>query len=299
MLTDILPNKYLKHWALYVQAMHILLSSEIPASAVKIAEDLVEKFCSQVEEFYCPKMMRFNLHILRHFCANCLRFGPIFALSAYGFEAGNQKLKKLVHSAKFISNQVCRGFSEENALQILRKYCSSPITESFERNINRTMSATSVELPGNVSLLQKSQPFQATKEEEWFLNRLGKRSCDFVCYRQLKKNGCHFGTSIGKKTDNAFARLDNKKIILIRKILYHESSNNVWVVGSLVRCEPSPYCPHEVVRDHPHLVFQFIVKSIDEDINLFQVDLLQTVCVSVKTNQMHYLSPMPNIFNMY
>lgn len=298
----ILPKKYVIHWALYVQAIYILLNTEIPLPAVQIASDLIEEFCSQVEELYNSRMMRFNLHILRHFPGNSKRWGPIFALSAYGPEAGNQKLKKLVHNCNYIPNQVCRGLSEEKALFILRKFCSSAITKSFEDAIDHKKCTSPIELPGKIRLLQKGKSFNPTQEEDWFIRRMGKESSNFVLYGMLQKDGCHYGATLHRnktKTDNSFARLQNKQIIKIRKILYHEMSNETWIVGSPVRCRPSQFCPRAVVDFDPNLCFQYVVSSIDEDILFYDVSDLKTVCVSMQLDHGHYLSPMPNIFNMY
>ncbi|KAK3917318.1 Halomucin [Frankliniella fusca] len=302
-LVDILPSRFLKHWALYVQVNYILLCTEIPIDVLPIVEAIVDEFVSQVERLYYPEMMRFNMHLFRHFVDNARRWGGIYALSAYGFEAGNQKLKKLVHSANFIPNQICRGLAEENALVLLKRHCSTETTKAFESSFDRKASTSSLyDRTGKVRLLKKGKLFKATVEEEWFINRMGKECADFLQYSQLQKDGCCFGTHSGRrkvKTDNSFAMLASKEIILIRKILYHEHTSEVWIVGSKVRCEPSPYCPLSIVRFDPSLCFQYSVISIDEDIGFHEVESLSKVCVNIKLDNCHYLSPMPNLFNMY
>ncbi|KAE8737725.1 hypothetical protein FOCC_FOCC016808, partial [Frankliniella occidentalis] len=302
-LVNILPSRYLKHWALYVQANYILLSTEIPIDVLPIVEGIIEDFISQIEALYYPEMLRFNTHIFRHFVENARRWGGIYALSAYAFEAGNQKLKKLVNHVSFIPNQICRGFSEENALVILKRFCSSEVTESFEKSLNHKASSSSPFVDaGKVRLLQKGKLYKATEEEEWFITRMGKNIEDFVQYGQLQKDGCCFGTYSGKKktkTDNSYAMLASKDIILIRKILYHELTSKVWIVGSKVRCVPSQYCPLAIVRFDSSLCFQFSVTSIDEDVEFFEVDTLKMVCVNIELEGCHYICPMPNIFNMY
>jgi len=101
-LPDFLPEQYIRHWALYVQGIYLLLNTEIHEDVVNLAEELLETFCLKTESLYGRHMLRFNLHILRHFAENCRRWGPLFALSAYQFEAGNQRLKKLVHDCNGI-----------------------------------------------------------------------------------------------------------------------------------------------------------------------------------------------------
>ncbi|KAJ1519167.1 hypothetical protein ONE63_011223 [Megalurothrips usitatus] len=299
-LNGILPPRFLKHWALYVQANFILLNTELPVDAIDIAEELLEQFCFQVETLYPLNMMRFNLHILRHFPANSRRWGQMFALSAYGFEAGNQKLKKLVHNANYIPNQICRGLSESNSLILMKRYCESTNTRAFEEEIDRKKRRFAIELEGNIRLLHKGKRFHATEEEEWFLRRMGKTGSEFLVFTELKKNGCHYGADVKKqKTNNSFVCLANYDIVNIKKFLYCEASREVFVIGVKVRYEPSSLCPPSVVRFDRRLCFLFQVTSIDEDIIIFSVKDFRTVCVSIELENGHFISPMSNLYNMF
>lgn len=136
LLIDILPQRYLHHWALYVHGIHLLLSDDLPLDAVDVAESLLENFCSGTEELYGSSMMRFCLHLLEHFSENARRWGPSFALSAYAFEAGNQRAKNEIHAVNFIPNQICRGISENKALVLVRSQYNSANFQAFMGNIS-------------------------------------------------------------------------------------------------------------------------------------------------------------------
>ncbi|KAJ1526621.1 hypothetical protein ONE63_008207 [Megalurothrips usitatus] len=247
-------------------------------------------------------MMRFNMHILRHFGANCRRWGPIFALSAYAFEAGIQKLKKLIHSTSYIPNQICRRLSENNASVLLKNNCSSVTTQLFEEDIDASFRTSVVEIPGKIRLLQKSKPFHPTQKEQWFLDQLGMEHSGISVFPELLKEGCRYGSQVNarkRKTDNSFARLHANTFIRISKILYHAASQKVFIAASKIRCEPSRFCPPSIVRHDSDMCFQYAVSSIDEDIDFFDVHHLKQICVSAKFDHGHYLHPMPNIFNMF
>lgn len=241
-----LPDRYLKHWALYVQGTYLLLCSEIHLDAVKIAEDLLEEFCSKTEGLYGRHMLRFNLHILRHFSENCRRWGPMFALAAYAYEAGNQRLKKVVHDCNGVPNQICRGISEEHALFILKDSCDSDATRSFAKSVEPKSHVNRVELVGKIELKGFPKSFKASEEERWHFNELQVNVEDCVEFPLLKKDGCHFGPGSShrqSKTDNSYARLRNKNIVRIAKIIFNEKTRDIWIVGNRMRCAPSPYCP--------------------------------------------------------
>lgn len=297
---DILPDRYLKHWALFVQASHIYLNKGLPIEAVDIAEALIELFASKTENMYNAYMLRFNLHLARHFGENTRRWGAMFALSAYAFEHGNQLLKKVIHNSNYIPSQICRALSETNALRLLNLQCASINTKSFEEDIDKKTRHSAVELPGNTRLLHYGKVFHPTEEEEWFINRMEKESSEFVVFSEVYKDGCYFGSNPkSRKKDNSYARLLDKKIVFIRKILYHEPSGEVWLVTSIVRCQPSPFCHPSVIRFDPNLCFQFEVSSVDDDVEFHSLNDFDIVCVSLKVDQRHFISPMPNLFNMF
>lgn len=300
-LAGTLPNIFLKHWALYVQGTYIFLRSEVNLEAIDLAEELIEQFCSKVESLYGRHMFRFNLHILRHFAENCRRWGPMFALSAYAFEAGNQDLKKVVHDCNGVPNQICRGISEGNSLLILKEFCDSPSTQTFAKDIESKSHAYRVKWVGKVQLLGVSRSFKPSEEEQWLFNHMGVNVEDCAEYNLLKKDGCHYGpgSSHASKTDNSCAKLTDTSIVSIVKVIHNEVTNHIWILGHRVRCEPSIYCPLSVVRYDCSLCCLFTVNSIDEDISIYDVSTLSTVCVNLPFDHGHTITPMPNIFNMY
>lgn len=88
----------------------------------------------------------------------------------YAFETGNNRMKKLIHHASYVPNQICRGLSEEQALIILQRYFSqSANTRMFGDSINRELHSTRETTVGNVELIGYSRPPQASEEEEWLL----------------------------------------------------------------------------------------------------------------------------------
>ena len=51
-LIGVLPKKYLQHFALFVEAMYILLGDNISREDLKVAENLLDGFYKNFEQFY-------------------------------------------------------------------------------------------------------------------------------------------------------------------------------------------------------------------------------------------------------
>lgn len=299
---DILPKRYLKHWALYVQGTYILLHSSLSYEAIDIAEELLIQFCMKVEDYYDPFMLRFCLHLLIHFAQNVRRWGPMYALSSNAFEAGIHSMKKLIHNANYIPSQIARALSEDKALGILKRESMSALTNHFEEVINRKAQEMKILEVGPIKLIGKPKVYRnPTQEEHFILSQKGLPLDNWMSYKSLIKNGTHYGPKpqSGKcKVDNSNAKLEGNTFIRIEKILFNEGSHDIVVFARRIRCQPSEYCPL-AVRNVPAFCFQFLVSSIDGDLQVYDPTVLRTICVSLELDHGHYLCPMPNVYNMF
>ncbi|CAN7992683.1 unnamed protein product, partial [Ixodes hexagonus] len=103
---DILPSRYWRHFARLSQAVHILLRTEITPSLIKCAEQLLKKFVARVPGLYGETAMTFNMHQMLHLANSVRHMGPLWANSAFTFEAGNGRLLRHVTAAKGVPLQV-------------------------------------------------------------------------------------------------------------------------------------------------------------------------------------------------
>ena len=65
-LKDVLPDRHLQCWRLFVKACRILCSTVIDTSEVKLAD------------FYGPSVVTPNMHLHCHLCECVLDFGPVY-----------------------------------------------------------------------------------------------------------------------------------------------------------------------------------------------------------------------------
>lgn len=161
-------------------------------------------------------------------------------------------MKNLVHDCNGIPNPVCRGLSEDNALLLLKDSFETDNTSSFARAVGSKSHANRVKYVGKLELLGVAKSYKASQEEKLLFNQIHVQNLeDFVQYNLLKKDGCKYGPGSSQqnsKIDNSYAKLHDKKIIHIVKIIHCETTNNCWVLGSRVRIVPSPLCPRQVAR---------------------------------------------------
>lgn len=109
-LKGILPDIYLKHFFLFVYGVYSLMGDGITQTKVDLAEACLKKFVMQMEVLYELSACKFNVHQLTHL-ANGVRYcGPLWATSAFMFEANNHMLLKMFHGTQYVPRQICETF---------------------------------------------------------------------------------------------------------------------------------------------------------------------------------------------
>ena len=88
-LMNILPKKFLQHWALFVEGTYLLLEDNLQVREIYWADQLLHEFVAQSELLYSKVSMTFNVHLLLHMAKSVYDWGPLWAHNAYAFESGN------------------------------------------------------------------------------------------------------------------------------------------------------------------------------------------------------------------
>lgn len=115
-LKDILPDRHLQSWKLFVKACRILCSPVISTSQVKIADELLLKFCRTVQDLYGCSFITPNMHLHCHICECVLDFGPVYGFWCFSFERYNGILGALHVNNHQIEVQLMRKFIERQQL---------------------------------------------------------------------------------------------------------------------------------------------------------------------------------------
>lgn len=88
-LKDILPDRHLQCWKLFVKACRILCSAVIPTSQVKLADELLVKFCQTIENLCGSSVITANMRLHCHLCECVLDYGPVYGFWCFLFERFN------------------------------------------------------------------------------------------------------------------------------------------------------------------------------------------------------------------
>ena len=114
-------KKYLKHWELLVDAIHILMRSKISTEELTKAHTLLSDFVYYCEQYYTRDSMTYNVHQLLHLTESVKNWEPLWSHFGYPFESGNGYIVKTVHAAKGVISQICRYLNMNQSVTALQK----------------------------------------------------------------------------------------------------------------------------------------------------------------------------------
>jgi hypothetical protein len=88
----------------------IFLGDNITHSKVDLADESLKKCVMQMEGLYGLSSCTFNVHQLTHLANGVRNCGPLWAMSAFMFEANNHMLLKMFHGTQYVPRQISETF---------------------------------------------------------------------------------------------------------------------------------------------------------------------------------------------
>ncbi|KAK3922584.1 Halomucin [Frankliniella fusca] len=295
-LCGILPQKYLKLWLFFAQAVYLLSQSVIPYSHVNTADALLKHFIYISQQYYGETCMVFNMHLLTHLAEHVARWGPLWATSAYCFENFNGFLLKIVRSQNGIAHQIIRALSWRQSLDIIEPFVSEK-AKHFVKSLTKQRK-NSVEVDGCL-LLGNSSQFSPSDEERWFCDGLGYDIASCEEYAQLAKNNCVFSKpQPHSKRNNSVAQLMDKSIVLIRKFVHDRLREKVFMFASKVLTESCISMPRGIQLDLSDHCVRKVIHVEDELCCLSSADL-KIVCFYSECGNGNFVTPLANVCNAF
>ncbi|XP_074113990.1 uncharacterized protein LOC141537065 isoform X2 [Cotesia typhae] len=143
-LKGILPQKYLEHLALLVEALRILLSDRISHDELDTADSLILRYVVTYQEYFGKQAMTYNIHLLLHIVKSVKNLGPLWCHNTFIFENENHFLLKLQKSPNHITIQIARRYLFQKALSPLKNKIN--ISQNFlqfcEKNLTGRLKNT-------------------------------------------------------------------------------------------------------------------------------------------------------------
>lgn len=120
-LQNLLPERYLKHFALLSQSVFMLLKTTVEESEIILAETLLKRFVEEMATLYGENQATFNVHQLVHLAKSVRMTGPLWVTSTFPFEGGNGEILKLVSAAKGVPQQIAERYIMHEVLKSLTR----------------------------------------------------------------------------------------------------------------------------------------------------------------------------------
>ena len=116
---------YYLHTAFFllVQGIFILLGDKIDAHRLSIAKKCLAKFAKKMETLYGLSSCTFNVHQMVHLVDGVKHCGPLWATSAFTFEANNHVLIKMFSGTQHVPQQICNTFILSQKLPAIAREC--------------------------------------------------------------------------------------------------------------------------------------------------------------------------------
>ncbi|XP_074107793.1 uncharacterized protein LOC141533036 [Cotesia typhae] len=143
-LKKLLPQQYLDHLALLVEAIRILLEEKITSHMLKIADDLLIQYTRSYQKYFGEENMTYNIHLLLHMVKSVMNLGPLWAHNTFSFENENHFILKMKKSPTHVCLQVARKYYFQKSLPLLttRFQLSNEFNKFCEQNLTGRLKNT-------------------------------------------------------------------------------------------------------------------------------------------------------------
>lgn len=278
-LQGILNKSCISHWACLVEVLHILLSRNISLSHFQRAEELLLEFHVMAEAIYGKKCMTFNLHQLVHIAKSVKHWGPLWAHSAFPFEAGNGALKSMVKAANGVPHQICRAHQVEDLIDKLSSITTDRRVLDYCMSLDKRATQKTV-VAEDIRLFGRGVPYRSDA------------STDLVQYTRMLMKGTVYTShnySSKKKTNSSVVRLADQSYAVIETILMKQGE--VYIAARRLHCSAVKYST---------LVMEHLVKVQREaaTTTLVSASEIFSVCAHMQVGPNIFISPVPSSFTM-
>ena len=168
-LKGILPTRFLNHFFLCVYGIHLLLGDKISSQQIRDAEVALTKFVIEFEQLYGIRRCSFNVHCLIHMAYSVRNCGPLWATSAFMFEAHNHTLAKMFKGTQHVPKQIVETFLlTKKANRLADSHISdssSPTVVHLLEKFQQARQLARGKLCGGVEVLGKSTKIELTASE--------------------------------------------------------------------------------------------------------------------------------------
>ncbi|XP_044595363.1 uncharacterized protein LOC123272557 [Cotesia glomerata] len=289
-LKGILPQKYLEHLALLVEAVRILLCSKIHHVDLQTAETLIVKYVVLYQEYFGKAKMTYNVHLLLHMALSVLNLGPLKYHNTFIFENENHFLLKLRKSPKNVGIQISRRYLFQKALLPLKNKIktSEDFIKFCEKNLSGRLK-NSFNVDGCI-LIGKGKKYVLNTREREILNITAEcKSFNRFIHDNIRYTSKTY--RLCEKIDDSVVLLKNGTVGIIQNVCYFETSDiekKIYIFYEEVVLKDKYYYSSANVTTH-HIK----ECSITEKLNCCEIEMILKPCMLTTIENKHFVIIIP------
>ncbi|XP_045192377.2 uncharacterized protein LOC123548829 [Mercenaria mercenaria] len=278
-----LAERFLQHFALLSEAIHILLGENITRDCLERSEFLLERFYSQFSVLYGEGSCGLNVHnACLHMPMYVRKLGPLWAWSCFSFEDANAMILQSVHGTGDVVKQALR--KQEIAMYIRS---SDEIRKASRSKLKVTYKAQNCDVLGALHRIERNLP-ACIRESLGAENAENLKKIQRVIvngekfysaeYSRMKRRNCHAVLYSGDKFG------------LIQYFVLVQPSNKVYAVLKKIDSNVDSWlCTYEAAK---HLNPVVLTNSF----NVVGVESLNTtlLIIDLENGQEAVVAKMPN-----
>lgn len=293
-LNDLLKPKYLKHWNLFVIALHIFLREKIPPHDFEIGKSALKKFVIDIEKLYGKEFMKYNIHLLTHIPEYILNYGALWAWSAFPFESYNSVIKHLFSGTQCIPDQICKSYCLltyiKNNSHVLNDINCDPRTIQFFHNImNQCHVKNSIIYEEDVRVFGKGKKISLTRILKFLVEQLLNTDINEQCLlysRFIYKNILFHTESYTrmKKRNNCTVMLNNNLIVQLTHLLsvtLTDENKKFILLGTEMQNTNEIMCRS---NNFSSASYSYVMRESD-NIRCFNLSDLNSKCIKISFNE--------------
>lgn len=274
-----------KHWALLVNSLHILLSTNISNSELKKADDMLKQFVREISEkdLYSMREYTYNVHQLLHICESVKNWGPLWAHSTFPFETANNKLIKAIHCANGVIPQIIKFMDIQRTIQNLTYKISSETSikkMKFHNNFSTNQVKNAFKLTSVTYFGRGKQVPKDIKDRYEISNRT-------KMYNKIVTKGFLLTPSskINKRSCDYFAQLNDGKFVKILRCLANSLTEEEKIICQVVKTKKYKYSE--------------FINRVDKlsDATCIETSEISKPSIVMKTKRGLFISSLPNVLH--
>lgn len=245
-------------------------------------------FHGNAEVLYGSQCMTYNMHQLLHLGKSVRHWGPLWAHSAFPFEAGNGTLKEAVKASSGIAHQISRMLQIDTVVEQCAELSTNQKALQYCASLTKTLTKKDISISKGVHFLGRGSPCT--------VSNCGVKNAELVSgssteYKRIFYNGSILTKKAyaqGKKTDCSVVQLVGGTFAIVEKILLNSGSG--FVLVQPVKCRMVKF---------PSVEMRHMVKVVSfcNYLEVLPLSSINTVCVFMELNST-FVSPLPSSYTL-